>query len=76
MNAEPLQLPANTDSLVIGFFECGAYQETLGGRRGAHHCLLPEGGELILEANAHGAPAFSYLDGQDAPAMLGALGYG
>lgn len=75
MDAEPLLLPAETDGLVIGFFECGAYQETLGGRRGAHHCLLPEGGELILDSDAHGEALLQYADGQDAPAMLSALGY-
>jgi len=76
MDDAPLLLPAETDGLVIGFFECGAYQETLGGRRGAHHCLLPEGGELILDCDARGATVLHYADGQDAPAMLSALGYG
>ncbi|MCE7945970.1 MAG: hypothetical protein DYG88_00910 [Chloroflexi bacterium CFX4] len=75
MDAEPLLLPANTEGLVIGFFECGAYQETLGGRHGAHHCLLPEGGELILDEDAEGASLLQYEGGQEAPAMLGALGY-
>ncbi|MCS6870805.1 MAG: hypothetical protein NZ571_05040 [Anaerolineae bacterium] len=76
MDAEPLLLPAEADGLIVGFFECGAYQETLGGRRGAHHCLLPEGGELILDTEAQGVAILSYADGQDAPAMLSALGYG
>ncbi len=76
MEAEPLLLPAKAEGLIVGFFECGAYQETLGGRRGAHHCLLPEGGELILDEEADGVSLLRYADGQDAPAMLGALGYG
>ncbi|MFQ3536374.1 MAG: hypothetical protein SNJ58_10900 [Aggregatilineales bacterium] len=76
MGCQPLLLPANPEGLIVGFFECGAYQETLGGRRGAHHCLLPEGGELILDADAHGTPILSYAGGQDATAVLGALGYG
>jgi arginine decarboxylase len=71
----PLSLPTDTDGLVVGFFDCGAYQETLGGRHGAKHCLLPEGSELILDEDADGELCYTYLQGQSAMDVLSNLGY-
>ena len=36
------------NKLYIGFFGIGAYQEMISGVGGVHHCLLPEGNELII----------------------------
>ncbi len=71
----PLYLPETTEGLVVGFFNCGAYQETLGGRHGAKHCLLPEGSELILDEDEHGELCYTYLQGQTALDVLNNLGY-
>lgn len=75
MDDPPLMLPINAEGLIVGFFDCGAYQETLGGRRGAKHCLLPEGAELTLEPDDEGTLAIRYEPPLVAPAMLGTLGY-
>lgn len=55
MGDMPIMLPEDTEDLIVGFFHCGAYQETLGGRNGAKHCLLPEGSELVLENDLDGS---------------------
>lgn len=75
MSDEPILMPADAEGLIVGFFECGAYQETLGGRHGAKHCLLPEGGEMCLEENADGETLIEYDAGQSAGDVLGQLGY-
>ncbi len=36
------------EELYIGVFGIGAYQEMISGVGGVHHCLLPEGNELII----------------------------
>jgi arginine decarboxylase len=71
----PLQLPVNADGLIVGFFDCGAYQETLGGRHGAKHCLLPEGPELVVDDDADDGLSYSYQPAQTATQVLGSLGY-
>ena len=45
-----LHLPYMSDKedLHIGIFGTGAYQEMIAGVGGVHHCLLPEGNELII----------------------------
>lgn len=76
MNSGPLLLPHDTNNLVIGFFDCGAYQETLGGRGGAKHCILPEAPEVILDTAAHGGVTrITACSGQDAMTVLSSLGY-
>jgi arginine decarboxylase len=76
MGEAPIRLPADTEDLVVGFFHCGAYQETLGGRRGSKHCLLPEGSEVVLETDDDGAHFCDDYDGaQSAADVLRNMGY-
>src|SRR5579859_792364 len=70
-----LHLPETADNLLVGFFDCGAYQETLGGRRGTKHCLLPEAAEMILDEDENGDLFTEYLPGQSAYDVLDNLGY-
>ena len=35
--------------LYIGFFNTGAYQETIGGYGGLHHCLIPQPKHLVID---------------------------
>jgi arginine decarboxylase len=71
----PLELPANVDGLIVGFFDCGAYQETLGGRFGTKHCLLPEGSELVFDEDENGIHCENFRPGQTAAETLGNVGY-
>jgi arginine decarboxylase len=70
----PLELPIDVDGLVVGFFDCGAYQETLGGLQGTKHCLLPEGPELVLDYGENGL-AYTYFPEQTVGEVLHNLGY-
>ena len=41
-------------SLYIGFFNTGAYQETLGGYGGLQHCLIPAPKHIIIDKDENG----------------------
>jgi arginine decarboxylase len=71
----PLSLPAEIEGLIVGFFDCGAYQETLGGRGGSKHCMLPEGRELILDEDEFGVFVTDARNGQNSHGVLSNLGY-
>lgn len=70
-----LYLPVVAENLHIGFFAIGAYQEMLGGVRGAKHCVLPEAMELIIDRNEIGDYQFTVLKGQSPEDVLEILGY-
>ncbi|WP_343634627.1 arginine decarboxylase [Fluviicola sp.] len=40
--------------LYIGFFNTGAYQETIGGFGGLKHCLIPEPKHVLIQRDEHG----------------------
>jgi|GEM_PF-48072 len=44
--------------LYIAIFSIGAYQEIISGIGGLHHCLIPEGNELIILENKKGEREF------------------
>ncbi len=65
------------EELVIGVFMTGAYQDMLSGIGGVHHCLLPEPGELVVEATP-GARGYTYtrsVPTQTVHTMASLLGY-
>ena len=64
------------EPLYIAFFGTGAYQEMLSGVRGAHHCLLPEAEELVIEDGEDGAPRVRSVPDQTSAEVLRVLGYG
>jgi arginine decarboxylase len=39
--------------LYIGFFNTGAYQETIGGY-GGHHCLIPQPKHILIDRDENG----------------------
>lgn len=62
--------------LYIGFFNTGAYQETIGGFGGLHHCLIPQPKHILIDRDADGnitTEVFSQQ--QTAEDMLTLLGY-
>jgi arginine decarboxylase len=76
MEGITLELPEDAENLIVGFFDCGAYQETLGGRRGTKHCMLPEGAEMILDEDENGELFIEqYFPAQTAFEVLDNLGY-
>lgn len=73
-----IYLPVNhpEDPLYIGFFNTGAYQETLSGHGGLKHCLIPAPKKVIITKNEDGT-LFDFLesDEQTSESMLKILGY-
>ena len=41
--------------LYVGFFNTGAYQETVGGFGGLQHCLIPQPKHILIEKDTQGA---------------------
>lgn len=62
--------------LYIGFFNTGAYQETIGGYGGIQHCLIPSPKHIIIDRDEEG-DFVTRLFAQEQPAadMLQILGY-
>ena len=42
------------EPLYIGFFNTGAYQESIGGYGGLQHCLIPQPRHVIINKDKHG----------------------
>ncbi|SKB46209.1 arginine decarboxylase [Salegentibacter holothuriorum] len=62
--------------LYIGFFNTGAYQESIGGFGGLHHCLIPQPKHLLIDKDSDGNISTKlFSEQQDASDMLKILGY-
>lgn len=71
-----LPLIEEDEKLYIGFFNTGAYQESLGGYGGIQHCLIPAPKHLLVDKNENGE--FTYMlfaEEQTHEHMLNILGY-
>lgn len=67
---------AKEEPLFIGFFYCGAYQESIGGYGGLQHCLLPQPKHIIIEKDEEGEIRTSiFSKEQSYKSMLNILGY-
>lgn len=63
-------------TLYIGFFNTGAYQETIGGYGGLQHCLIPHPKLLIIDRDAEGEIRVSvFREQQTAADQLNILGF-
>ncbi|MBU2914494.1 MULTISPECIES: arginine decarboxylase [Reichenbachiella] len=63
-------------SLYFGFFNTGAYQESLGGYGGIQHCLIPAAKHVIIEKDADGNMVSRlFAPEQSSEQMLKILGY-
>ena len=77
MNAIYLPKYKKAKPLYIGFFNTGAYQETIGGFGGLHHCLIPQPKHLLIDKDEEGNITTSVFSGQQtSEQMLSLLGYG
>lgn len=73
-----IHLPVFDDQkpLYVGFFNTGAYQETIGGFGGLHHCLIPTPKQIIIDKDAAGNMVTEiFSEEQDSAAVLKILGY-
>lgn len=64
------------NTLYIGFFNTGAYQETVGGFGGLKHCLIPEPRHVLIKRDEDGKISTSlFSEEQTADDFLKILGY-
>ena len=62
--------------LYIGFFNTGAYQETIGGYGGLQHCLIPSPKHILIDRNEEGTlHTRVFREQQRSQDMLEILGY-
>lgn len=62
--------------LYIGFFNTGAYQETIGGYGGLQHCLIPTPKHILIDKDENGNISTKvFAEQQKASEMLEILGY-
>ncbi len=62
--------------LYIGFFNTGAYQESIGGYGGIHHCLIPQPKQILIWKDTDGNLQNKlFSEQQNAEDMLKILGY-
>jgi arginine decarboxylase len=60
----------------IGFFNTGAYQDSIGGYGGVHHCLIPGPRHILIDRDEHGRTShWVFNEEQRSEDMLGILGY-
>ena len=62
--------------LYIGFFNTGAYQESIGGYGGLQHCLIPQPKHILIDKNENGEIETRLFRAQQKPEeFLEILGY-
>ncbi|MGF1556953.1 arginine decarboxylase [Paucihalobacter sp.] len=76
MNAIYLPKYNKEKDLYIGFFNTGAYQETIGGFGGLQHCLIPTPKHLLIDKDSEGNLTTTiFKEQQQSEDLLKILGY-
>lgn len=76
MNAIFLPKYRKEKPLYIGFFNTGAYQETIGGFGGLQHCLIPTPRHILIDRDKNGKLMTElFAEQQDFQGVLKTLGY-
>lgn len=76
MNAIYLPRFSKEKPLYIGFFNTGAYQETIGGFGGLQHCLIPQPKHVLINRNEAGEIETEvFSEQQTSEKLLSLLGY-
>lgn len=76
MNAIYLPKFNKNKPLYIGFFNTGAYQETIGGFGGLQHCLIPTPKHILIDRDENGDITTKlFAEQQTAEQLLKILGY-
>ncbi|RMB60884.1 arginine decarboxylase [Dokdonia sinensis] len=77
MNAIYMPKYKKDKPLYIGFFNTGAYQETIGGFGGLQHCLIPSPKHILIDRDEDGNLTTEvFAQQQTSDQLLGILGYG
>lgn len=64
------------NTLHVGFFNCGAYQESISGYGGIKHCLIPAPKHILIRHNEEGEVEYEvFQQQQSSEEMLKILGY-
>lgn len=75
-NAIYLPVFSDTKPLYIGFFNTGAYQETISGFGGVHHCLIPQPRHILIDRDEEGELKYEiFSERQNPEDILELLGY-
>lgn len=76
VNAIYLPVFNKNKPLFIGFFNTGAYQESIGGFGGLHHCLIPQPRHILINKDHEGNLTHEiFTEQQTAEDFLSLLGY-
>lgn len=78
VNLNFINLPeySENDTLFLGFFHTGAYQDSLSGYGGLKHCLIPSPKHIFLKKNESGVlEEFVFNEEQKSDDMLKILGF-
>ena len=76
VNAIYLPKIGDDEQLYLGFFNTGAYQESVGGYGGIQHCLIPAPKHIIIEKDSEGQITTRiFSKEQSFKSMLKILGY-
>lgn len=76
MNAIYMPKYKKDKPLYIGFFNTGAYQESIGGFGGLQHCLVPSPKHILIDRNEDGEITTEvFAEQQTSKQLLGILGY-
>ena len=76
VNAIYLPVYEEESPLYIGFFNTGAYQESIGGFGGLQHCLIPHPKHILISKNEKGETVTKlFKEQQKSEELLSILGY-
>lgn len=76
INAIYLPIYEKDRPLYIGFFNTGAYQESIGGFGGLQHCLIPHPKMILIDKDEEGKITTKvFKDEQKSSELLSILGY-
>lgn len=76
LNAIYLPKYKNNHPLYVGFFNTGAYQDSIGGFGGLQHCLIPQPKHILIDRDAKGLiKTRIFSEQQTAEDFMSVLGY-
>jgi arginine decarboxylase len=72
----PVIEPDDVEPLYVGFFHTGAYQDSLSGYGGVHHCLIPSPKHILVDVDEDGNLTYKlFAPEQRSQEVMKLLGY-